>query len=83
MKLLRSFAILPIRFYRYVLSPLMPARCRFYPSCSAYAQEAILLHGILRGGFLTAWRILRCHPLSSGGYDPVPPLKESHNQRYH
>jgi putative membrane protein insertion efficiency factor len=51
----------------------MPARCRFYPSCSAYALEAVNTHGALRGILLATWRLLRCHPFHPGGYDPVPP----------
>lgn len=62
-----------IRAYRYVLSPLLGPRCRFYPSCSHYAEEALLQHGALRGLYLSARRILRCHPWRPGGYDPVPP----------
>jgi uncharacterized protein len=58
--------------YRRYVSPVLPARCRFYPSCSAYAQEAILKHGALRGTGLAIWRLLRCHPFHPGGFDPVP-----------
>ncbi|WP_344934315.1 membrane protein insertion efficiency factor YidD [Zhongshania borealis] len=61
-----------ITFYRLFISPLMAPHCRFYPSCSHYAIEAIQLHGARRGGYLGIKRLLRCHPLSSGGYDPVP-----------
>jgi len=64
--------ILPIRVYRRVISPLLPNRCRFYPSCSVYAIEAITKHGALRGGWLALRRITRCHPFHPGGYDPVP-----------
>jgi uncharacterized protein len=59
--------------YRRWISPALPARCRFYPSCSAYALEAIATHGALRGTGLAVWRLLRCHPFHPGGYDPVPP----------
>ncbi len=69
---LRSLAILPIRLYRRFLSPLLPPTCRFEPSCSAYGEEAIRVHGVWKGGSLTAWRILRCQPFSAGGADPVP-----------
>lgn len=62
-----------IRLYRYFVSPMLGPNCRFYPSCSCYAEEAIEHHGIVRGSYLTARRILRCHPWHSGGYDPVPP----------
>ncbi|WP_203937933.1 membrane protein insertion efficiency factor YidD [Spirilliplanes yamanashiensis] len=58
--------------YRRWVSPAMPARCRFYPSCSAYALEALTRHGALRGTWLTFRRLLRCHPFHPGGYDPVP-----------
>jgi uncharacterized protein len=62
-----------IRLYRYALSPLLGPNCRFYPSCSCYAEEALNAHGVLRGGWLSVRRILRCHPWHPGGYDPVPP----------
>ena len=61
-----------IRGYRRRLSPLMGARCRYEPSCSAYADEAIQRHGALRGLTLSGWRLLRCNPFSHGGFDPVP-----------
>ncbi|MEQ1439212.1 membrane protein insertion efficiency factor YidD [Fontimonas sp. SYSU GA230001] len=62
-----------IRGYQLLLSPLLGPRCRFYPSCSQYAIEAVERHGALRGAALAARRLLRCHPLNPGGYDPVPP----------
>ncbi|MCB9793927.1 MAG: membrane protein insertion efficiency factor YidD [Alphaproteobacteria bacterium] len=65
---------LPIRFYRYAISPMLPPACRFHPTCSAYALEAIEVHGALKGSWLAARRIARCHPFHPGGYDPVPPL---------
>ncbi len=64
-------AIFLIEGYRRFLSPLLPAACRFYPSCSAYAQEAIRKHGMIRGIGMAAVRLLKCHPLHSGGFDPV------------
>jgi uncharacterized protein len=67
--------VLPIRFYQLVVSPLLGPRCRFYPSCSAYAVEALTTHGALRGSYLAAWRLLRCHPWNPGGLDPVPPKR--------
>ena len=66
-------AVAPVRLYRRVLSPLLAPRCRYHPSCSAYAVAAIERHGILRGVRLAGWRLLRCNPWSLGGYDPVPP----------
>jgi len=66
---------LPIIAYRRWISPAMPARCRFYPSCSAYALEAVTTHGAVRGLYLATRRLLRCHPFHPGGYDPVPPLR--------
>jgi putative membrane protein insertion efficiency factor len=60
-----------IKLYRYMISPLMPVCCRFVPSCSEYAIEAIRRYGALKGGILTAKRILKCHPFHAGGYDPV------------
>jgi putative membrane protein insertion efficiency factor len=65
----------PIIAYRRWISPALPARCRFYPSCSAYALEAIATHGVLRGLGLAIWRLLRCQPFHPGGYDPVPPAR--------
>ncbi|HKI63221.1 MAG TPA: membrane protein insertion efficiency factor YidD [Burkholderiales bacterium] len=61
-----------VRGYRYLLSPLLPPSCRFYPSCSEYAEEALALHGALRGGWLAARRVCRCGPWNPGGHDPVP-----------
>ncbi len=61
-----------VRLYKRLLSPLLPAACRFYPSCSAYAEQALHRHGALKGSALAARRLLRCHPLNPGGVDPVP-----------
>ena len=61
-----------VRCYQVALSPLLPASCRFYPSCSAYAVEALERHGALKGAGLTIRRLARCHPFCPGGYDPVP-----------
>ena len=70
---LKKLLILPIRGYQYLISPLLGSNCRFYPSCSHYTIEAIETHGIIKGGYLGVRRILRCHPYSAGGMDPVPP----------
>ena len=61
-----------IRFYRRHISPMFPPCCRFTPTCSAYALEAVEKYGALKGGFLALKRILKCHPFHPGGYDPVP-----------
>lgn len=71
-KIVRSVAILPIRFYQFCISPLTPPSCRFVPTCSQYAVEAIRRHGVVRGGWLAIKRLLRCHPWGGSGYDPVP-----------
>ncbi len=63
----------PIYAYRWLISPWLPANCRYLPTCSAFALEAIDRHGALRGGWLAAKRLARCHPLGGSGYDPVPP----------
>ena len=62
-----------IRAYQLVLSPLLGPRCRFYPSCSSYAAEALAVHGAVRGSWLAVRRIARCHPFHPGGFEPVPP----------
>lgn len=64
--------ILPIKFYKFAISPLLPPTCRFTPSCSQYAIEALRKHGPFKGSFLTIKRLLRCHPWGGSGYDPVP-----------
>lgn len=76
---MRKLVILPIQFYRYAISPLMANHCRFHPSCSCYAQQAIETHGVLRGGWLGLRRLGRCHPWNPGGYDPVPPPSSSYS----
>jgi uncharacterized protein len=67
----RSAVVLLLRFYQRGISPLFGPRCRYHPSCSAYAVQAVQQFGILRGLVLAAWRLLRCNPFSHGGYDPV------------
>ena len=72
MKLVAHRLALPIHLYRWLVSPLLPRACRFYPSCSQYAKEAVLKHGVLRGVHLAARRIVRCNPWNPGGVDSVP-----------
>ena len=67
----RRIAIAPIRVYQTVISPALPRRCKYEPTCSMYAVQAIRRFGILRGLVLTGWRLLRCNPFSHGGFDPV------------
>jgi putative membrane protein insertion efficiency factor len=71
----RSIAIAPVRFYQRAISPAIPARCKYYPSCSEYAVQAVRRYGVLRGIVLAAWRLVRCNPWSRGGVDHV------HDQR--
>lgn len=71
MRILRSILIAPIRGYQRVISPALPRSCKYEPTCSHYAVEAIRTEGALKGVVLAAWRILRCNPWSHGGYDPV------------
>lgn len=79
MKRLRKIVIavmaLPIKFYQMAISPLTPPACRFVPSCSNYALEALQVHGPLKGSWLAIRRILRCNPWGGSGYDPVPKKK--------
>jgi len=72
--------VLLVRLYQATVSPLLGPCCRYYPSCSAYAIEALRVHGPVRGTLLAAWRVLRCHPLAEGGYDPVPPKRAAEPQ---
>jgi len=68
----RLLARILIQAYRMVVRPMVPTACKHYPSCSHYAEEAISKHGAWKGARMAAARVLRCHPLSAGGYDPVP-----------
>ncbi len=78
---LQWVAIQLIKLYQVLISPLLGPRCRFTPTCSHYAIEAIKLHGIVKGCWLAAKRLIKCQPLNEGGYDPVPTCchKQSHN----
>jgi putative membrane protein insertion efficiency factor len=71
MSRLRRLALAPVRGYQRFISPAFPRRCKYYPTCSDYAVQAVSAYGILRGSVLAAWRLLRCNPFSHGGYDPV------------
>jgi len=70
--MLKKFALLLIKFYRRGISPYTPPCCRYVPTCSQYALEAIEKYGVVKGGWMAIKRILRCNPLHRGGYDPVP-----------
>jgi uncharacterized protein len=69
---MKSAAIALLQFYKGRISPLLPAACRYVPSCSEYAAEAVACHGFFHGTALALWRLMRCNPLARGGYDPVP-----------
>ncbi|MBV9190381.1 MAG: membrane protein insertion efficiency factor YidD [Betaproteobacteria bacterium] len=70
--MIRGVLLSLVRAYRWAISPMLPPACRFHPSCSSYAEEALQRHGALRGGWLAARRVCRCAPWHAGGYDPVP-----------
>ena len=70
-RFLTGLLLAPIRLYQRFVSPALPRRCKYYPTCSAYAVEAVREFGLVRGAILAGWRLLRCNPLSRGGYDPV------------
>ncbi len=77
--MIRRAVIALLRGYKLFISPLLPPACRFEPTCSVYAKDAVELHGVLRGGWLALRRLLRCHPFHRGGFDPVPmPTSENH-----
>lgn len=81
MSIARHAVTAPIRLYRRVVSPLLPPRCKYEPSCSAYAVQAVEEFGILRGLVLAAWRLVRCNPFSHGGFDPVSDQRVFHAHR--
>ena len=76
---MKTLLIWIVRAYKLVLSPMLGQNCRFYPSCSSYAIEALHTHGALRGSWLAARRLGRCHPWNEGGVDPVPPSRHKHS----
>lgn len=83
-RVLASVVLAPVRFYRRYLSPLKPSpSCRFHPTCSEYAIQAVETHGVLKGLALATWRVLRCHPFNPGGHDPVPPREDHHAHHHH
>ncbi len=69
---MRRLVVFVIKLYKRFVSPFLPPACRFYPTCSDYAREAIMKYGVAKGSFLAVRRILKCHPLCEGGFDPVP-----------
>lgn len=69
---IRRVVLLPVYFYRWCISPLFPPTCRYTPTCSAYMVEAVMKYGVMKGGWLSIKRIMRCHPWGGSGYDPVP-----------
>ena len=83
MTIFRQIYLLPVRFYRLFISPVLGPHCRFQPTCSSYAIEAVELYGILKGSWMAIRRITRCHPWHPGGYDPVPKSTEADHQHEH
>ena len=81
--LIRAVLAAPVRLYQWTISPLLGVNCRYAPSCSAYAVEAIETHGVLRGGWFALRRVLRCHPWGGSGYDPVPAAGHAHRDCHH
>lgn len=74
---MKHLMCMPIRFYQVIVRPILPSSCRFHPSCSAYAIDAIEAYGIIRGLLTACFRLCRCHPYSQGGYDPIPEKREN------
>lgn len=79
--MIKKIFIFPIRIYQKFISPMLGAKCRYYPTCSEYTAQAIETHGVIKGIVLGAYRIIRCNPWSKGGYDPVPPKGKWTNKR--
>lgn len=79
--ILTQLLLLPVYFYRSAISPLKPPTCRFTPTCSEYAVQALKTHGPFKGTYLAVRRIARCHPWGGHGYDPVPTKKEKHSPK--
>ncbi len=77
--MIKKIVIFPIKLYKKYISPLLGDNCRYHPSCSSYMINAIEIHGIFKGIILGIYRILRCNPFSSGGFDPVPPKKQKNS----
>lgn len=78
--MVKRFLILLLKGYKKFISPLLGDNCRFYPTCSVYAMQAIEIHGPVKGCILAAWRVLRCNPFCKGGVDPVPPKGKWRNE---
>jgi putative membrane protein insertion efficiency factor len=81
-KILTAPFIFLIRVYQVAISPILPSSCRFTPTCSSYFITALKQHGLIRGGYLGIWRILRCNPWGGSGYDPVPNPKTVQNHKH-
>ena len=77
---MKKILILLIKFYQKFISPMFPAKCRFYPTCSQYTLEAIKEHGAIKGTYLGIKRILKCHPFHEGGYDPIPKRENKNSE---
>ncbi len=77
-----QFVLFLLRGYKWALSPLLPPACRYVPTCSDYAMEAVDRYGAVRGGAMAVWRVLRCHPFVKGGYDPVVKSEAERSERY-
>lgn len=80
---MRNIFVIFIKIYQYLISPVLGPHCRYEPSCSAYAVEALQRFGVIKGLWLAVKRLSRCHPWHEGGYDPVPPLDSKSNSLYH